>query len=111
VVDSRLPRRSLVDNHGFPACYLCGDHRCNEESPEAEGIRYVTAHLIGLMSFELIPCALESDSDSEVDYHGNRGRKLKKGARFAHEGQLAPPSGPELYREVGTFPSICPPLY
>ncbi|KAI1129352.1 RXT2-like protein [Nemania abortiva] len=44
--------------------------------------------------------AYESDSDSEVDYHGNRGRKLKRGARFAHEGQLAPPSGPELYREV-----------
>ncbi|KAJ8123069.1 hypothetical protein ONZ43_g891 [Nemania bipapillata] len=44
--------------------------------------------------------AYESDSDSEVDYPGNRGRKLKKGARFAHEGQLAPPSGPELYREI-----------
>ncbi|KAI3321224.1 hypothetical protein HD806DRAFT_524171 [Xylariaceae sp. AK1471] len=44
--------------------------------------------------------AYESDSDSEVDYHGNRGHKLKKKARFAHEGQLAAPSGPEVYREV-----------
>lgn len=44
--------------------------------------------------------AYESDSDSEVDYHGNRGHKLKRKARFAHEGQLAPPSGPELYKEV-----------
>ncbi|KAI8635671.1 RXT2-like protein [Xylariaceae sp. FL1651] len=44
--------------------------------------------------------AYESDSDSEVDYHGNRGHKLKKKARFAHEGHLAPPSGPEVYREI-----------
>ncbi|KAI0469027.1 RXT2-like protein [Xylaria cf. heliscus] len=44
--------------------------------------------------------AYESDSDSEVDNHGNRGNKLKKKARFAHEGQLAPPSGPEAYRET-----------
>ncbi|KAI2636716.1 RXT2-like protein [Xylaria nigripes] len=44
--------------------------------------------------------AYESDSDSEVDYHGNRGRKMKRKARFAHEGQAAPPSGPEVYREV-----------
>ncbi|RWA06723.1 hypothetical protein EKO27_g8380 [Xylaria grammica] len=44
--------------------------------------------------------AYESDSDSEVDYHGNRGFKLKKKARFAHEGQLVAPSGPEVYREI-----------
>ncbi|KAI0450925.1 RXT2-like protein [Xylaria acuta] len=44
--------------------------------------------------------AYESDSDSEVENHGNRGNKLKKKARFAHEGQLAPPSGPEAYREI-----------
>ncbi|KAI0541945.1 RXT2-like protein [Xylaria digitata] len=44
--------------------------------------------------------AYESDSDSEVDYHGNRGHKLKKKARFAHEGQLIAPSGPEVYREI-----------
>ncbi|KAI1318551.1 hypothetical protein F5Y16DRAFT_391817 [Xylariaceae sp. FL0255] len=44
--------------------------------------------------------AYESDSDSEIDYHGNRGFKLKKKARFAHQGQLAPPSGPQFYREV-----------
>ncbi|KAI1177996.1 RXT2-like protein [Nemania sp. FL0916] len=47
--------------------------------------------------------AYESDSDSEVDYHGNRGHKLKKRARFAHEGQLAPPSGPELYKEIVNY--------
>ncbi|TGJ88239.1 hypothetical protein E0Z10_g569 [Xylaria hypoxylon] len=44
--------------------------------------------------------AYESDSDSEVDYHGNRGHKLKRRARFAHEGQLVAPSGPEVYREI-----------
>ncbi|KAI1810515.1 hypothetical protein GGS20DRAFT_178608 [Poronia punctata] len=44
--------------------------------------------------------AYESESDSEIDFPGNRGNKLKKKARFAHEGQLAPPSGPEVYREI-----------
>ncbi|KAI1768530.1 RXT2-like protein [Hypoxylon sp. FL1150] len=44
--------------------------------------------------------AYESDSDSEIPYHGNRGHKLQKRARFIHEGQLAPPSGPEVYKEV-----------
>ncbi|KAI0973249.1 RXT2-like protein [Xylaria arbuscula] len=44
--------------------------------------------------------AYDSDSDSEVDYHGNRGHKLKRRARFAHEGQLVAPSGPEVYREI-----------
>jgi hypothetical protein len=44
--------------------------------------------------------AAESDSDDDVSYHGNRGQKLKKRARFVHEGQLAPPSGPDAYREA-----------
>ncbi|KAI0816164.1 RXT2-like protein [Xylaria sp. FL0064] len=44
--------------------------------------------------------AYESDSDSEVEYHGNRGHKLKRRARFTHEGQLVAPSGPEVYREI-----------
>ncbi|KAI0887963.1 RXT2-like protein [Annulohypoxylon maeteangense] len=44
--------------------------------------------------------AYESDSDEEIYYHGNRGHKLMKRARFVHEGQLAPPSGPEVYKEI-----------
>ncbi|KAI1455077.1 RXT2-like protein [Annulohypoxylon moriforme] len=44
--------------------------------------------------------AYESDSDEEIHYHGNRGHKLMKRARFVHEGQLAPPSGPEVYKEI-----------
>ncbi|RYP64183.1 hypothetical protein DL771_008874 [Monosporascus sp. 5C6A] len=47
--------------------------------------------------------AYESDSDSEVQTHGNRGQKLKKRARFTRQGQLAPPSGPEVYREASSF--------
>ncbi|KAI0174182.1 RXT2-like protein [Pestalotiopsis sp. NC0098] len=39
------------------------------------------------------------DSEDDVDYRGNRGQKLNKRARFAHEGQLAPASGPEAYKE------------
>ncbi|GKT57836.1 LOW QUALITY PROTEIN: RXT2-like protein [Colletotrichum tofieldiae] len=42
----------------------------------------------------------ESDSDDEIDHYGNRGHKLKKRALFSHKGQLAPPSGPEVYNEV-----------
>ncbi|KAI2468317.1 RXT2-like protein [Annulohypoxylon bovei var. microspora] len=44
--------------------------------------------------------AYDSDSDEEILYHGNRGHKLMKRARFVHEGQLAPPSGPEVYKEI-----------
>ncbi|ETS74326.1 hypothetical protein PFICI_14192 [Pestalotiopsis fici W106-1] len=40
------------------------------------------------------------DSDDDVDYRGNRGQKLNKRARFAREGQLAPASGPEVYKEA-----------
>ncbi|KAM0807470.1 putative Transcriptional regulatory protein RXT2 N-terminal domain-containing protein [Seiridium cardinale] len=39
------------------------------------------------------------DSEDDVDYRGNRGQKLNKRARFAREGQLAPASGPEVYKE------------
>ena len=42
----------------------------------------------------------ESDSDSDIDNYSNRGNKLKKGARFAHKGQLVPSNGPSSYREV-----------
>ncbi|KAL2755974.1 hypothetical protein ACRALDRAFT_1076629 [Sodiomyces alcalophilus JCM 7366] len=43
--------------------------------------------------------AYESDSDNEIEHYSNRGHKLKKRALFAHQGQLVPPSGPEVYKE------------
>ncbi|KAH6696807.1 RXT2-like protein [Plectosphaerella plurivora] len=43
--------------------------------------------------------AYESDSDDEIEHYTNRGNKLKKRALFAHQGQLIPPSGPEVYRQ------------
>ncbi|KAL2063011.1 hypothetical protein VTL71DRAFT_6083 [Oculimacula yallundae] len=42
--------------------------------------------------------AYDSDSDSSIEHLTNRGNKLRKKARFIHEGQLAPPSGPQVYR-------------
>lgn len=42
--------------------------------------------------------AYDSDSDSSIEYLTNRGHKLKKKARYVHEGQLAPPSGPLVYK-------------
>ncbi|KEY66873.1 hypothetical protein S7711_05227 [Stachybotrys chartarum IBT 7711] len=48
----------------------------------------------------------ESDSDSEIDHYTNRGHKLKKRARFAHKGQLVPPTGPSAYKEVRSAAAI-----
>ncbi|RDW72024.1 hypothetical protein BP5796_08058 [Coleophoma crateriformis] len=42
--------------------------------------------------------AYESDSDSSIEHLSNRGNKLRKKARYVHEGQLAPPTGPSVYR-------------
>ncbi|KAI6246487.1 hypothetical protein HI914_05803 [Erysiphe necator] len=44
--------------------------------------------------------AYESDSDNSIDKYTNRGNKLRKRARFVREGQLAPPSGPQVYRRT-----------
>jgi len=45
---------------------------------------------------------IDSDSDESVDQLTNRGNKLRKKARFIHEGQLAPPTGPQVYKRVGS---------
>ncbi|KAG0649587.1 hypothetical protein D0Z07_3540 [Hyphodiscus hymeniophilus] len=42
--------------------------------------------------------AYDSDSDSSIENLTNRGNKLRKKARYVHEGQLAPPTGPVVYR-------------
>ena len=42
----------------------------------------------------------DSDSDDSIDQLTNRGNKLRKKARYVHEGQLAPPTGPVVYRRV-----------
>lgn len=44
---------------------------------------------------------IDSDSDESINQLTNRGNKLRKKARFVHEGQLAPPTGPEVYKRVG----------
>lgn len=43
---------------------------------------------------------IDSDSDVSIDQLTNRGNKLRKKARYVHEGQLAPPSGPQVYKRV-----------
>ncbi|KAF4634059.1 hypothetical protein G7Y89_g4065 [Cudoniella acicularis] len=40
----------------------------------------------------------DSESDSSIEQLTNRGNKLRKKARFVHEGQLAPPTGPNVYK-------------
>ncbi|OLN85198.1 Transcriptional regulatory protein rxt2 [Colletotrichum chlorophyti] len=58
------------------------------------------AETVAAMKKALKRKAYESDSDEEIDHYGNRGQKLKKRALFSHQGQLAPPTGPEVYNEV-----------
>ncbi|KAI9839921.1 MAG: hypothetical protein M1819_000113 [Sarea resinae] len=40
----------------------------------------------------------ESDSDESINHPSNRGNKLKRKARYVHEGQLNLPNGPSVYR-------------
>ncbi|CAL3968778.1 unnamed protein product [Diplocarpon coronariae] len=47
--------------------------------------------------------AYDSESDDSIEHSTNRGSKLRKKARFAHEGQLAPPSGPQVYKRTIEF--------
>ncbi|RPB25745.1 hypothetical protein L211DRAFT_847546 [Terfezia boudieri ATCC MYA-4762] len=41
----------------------------------------------------------ESESDDSIAYPSNRGRKLKRRARYVREGQLDAPTGPKVYKE------------
>lgn len=50
-------------------------------------------------------CDADSDSDSSIEQLTNRGNKLRKKARYVHKGQLAPPTGPVVYRRVCHNPS------
>ncbi|KAL2176182.1 RXT2-like protein [Thermothelomyces heterothallicus CBS 202.75] len=44
--------------------------------------------------------AYDSDSDSSIDQPTNRGNKLKKRARYVHQGRLLSAAGPTAYREM-----------
>ncbi|KAI5464655.1 RXT2-like protein [Mariannaea sp. PMI_226] len=52
----------------------------------------------------------ESDSDTEIESYSNRGNKLKKRARFAHQGQLVPKDGPSSYREFVEYSGVRRPI-
>jgi hypothetical protein len=54
----------------------------------------------------IVPCDVDSDSDSSVEQLMNRGNKLRKRARYVHDGQLAPPTGPQVYKRVGNCLAI-----
>lgn len=56
----------------------------------------------------IILCITDSDSDSSIEQLTNRGNKLRKKARYVHEGQLAPPTGPVVYRRVRHIRTILP---
>lgn len=50
----------------------------------------------------------DSDSDESITQITNRGNKLRRKARYVHEGQLAPPSGPVVYKRVSGLSKLAP---
>ncbi|POS87892.1 hypothetical protein EPUL_000400, partial [Erysiphe pulchra] len=60
----------------------------------------IFADTINCMKKAIKRKAYESDSDNSIDKYTNRGKKLRKKARFVREGQLAPPTGPLVYRRT-----------
>ncbi|RKF53996.1 putative rxt2-like protein [Erysiphe neolycopersici] len=60
----------------------------------------IFADTINCMKKAIKRKAYESDSDNSIDKYTNRGNKLRKKARFVREGQLAPPTGPQIYRRT-----------
>ncbi|CCU82824.1 hypothetical protein BGHDH14_bgh00064 [Blumeria hordei DH14] len=60
----------------------------------------VFADTIACMKKAIKRKAYDSDSDTSIDKCTNRGNKLRKRARFVYEGQLVPPSGPQVYRRT-----------
>ncbi|KAM0331548.1 hypothetical protein ACHAQA_003226 [Verticillium albo-atrum] len=59
----------------------------------------IISETVAAMKKAMKRTAYESDSDNEIEHYSNRGNKLKRRALFAHQGQLVPPSGPEVYKE------------
>lgn len=56
--------------------------------------------LVGGMKAAVKRGADDSDSDESVQQITNRGNKLKKKAKFVHEGQLGLPNGPQVYKKT-----------
>ncbi|KAI1004058.1 hypothetical protein K3495_g4155 [Podosphaera aphanis] len=60
----------------------------------------VFADTIACMKKAIKRKAYDSDSDTSIDRCTNRTNKLRKKARFVHEGQLARPCAPQVYRRT-----------
>lgn len=58
------------------------------------------AKLIGDMKQAVKRKADESDSEDSIQQITNRGNKLRKKARYVHEGQLGLPNGPQVYKKT-----------
>lgn len=88
-------------HYGLSSCHLRRHNRGHEEGRQKKIIRYSSflAHSY-LPRFVDSLSTTDSDSDSSIERLTNRGNKLRKRARYVHQGQLAPPTGPQVYREV-----------
>lgn len=91
---------ALIYCHGFSGCYLCRDDRGHEKSRQAEILWQDAIPAPRLRFIADCVSTIDSDSDSSIEQLTNRGNKLRRRARFVHEGQLAPPTGPQVYKRV-----------
>ncbi|ODA82416.1 hypothetical protein RJ55_00923 [Drechmeria coniospora] len=102
-VESLVPRpRRLArpNDHGHDS------HRRRRHDHAMASQQILFAETIAGMKKAFKRKAYESDSDSEIENRGNRGNKLKKRARFAHQGQLAPTQGPSAYKETVDYSGV-----
>jgi hypothetical protein len=92
-------RAHEICHNGVSSCTDLRDHCCHEEGSQKKSLRFATPSLNSLSPHTDV-YTIDSDSDSSIEQLTNRGNKLRKKARYVHEGQLAPPSGPQVYKRV-----------
>lgn len=88
-----------ICHNGVSSCTDLRDHCCHEEGSQKKSLRFATPSFNSLSPHADV-YLIDSDSDSSIEQLTNRGNKLRKKARYVHEGQLAPPSGPQVYKRV-----------
>jgi RXT2-like, N-terminal len=95
------PRRAhRICDHGISSCTHLRDHCCHEKGCQKKSLWFARSSIHSLLLLLTPACHIDSDSDSSIEQLTNRGNKLRKKARYIHEGQLAAPSGPQVYKRV-----------
>ncbi|TVY27342.1 Transcriptional regulatory protein, partial [Lachnellula hyalina] len=74
-------------------------HRWHEEGREKKSLRQEVLPLSTKYRMLMVRYGTDEESDSSIEHLTDRGNKLRKKSRFVHEGQLAPPNGPQAYKK------------